>query len=185
MPKIQARIRSVVLHEGQFIRVMARDGWEYVERTNCTGIVIILAMTKAREVIFIEQYRIPVDKRVIEFPAGLINDIRSNSRETFLTAAYRELWEETGYRAAKIEKLVEGPMSSGLCSDQIIICWASGLQKVSAGGGDGTESITVHEISLGRVESWLEDKKKKGCLVDPKIYMGLYFLRKKIFGKKL
>jgi len=173
------KTKPIVMQTGKFIRMMTRAGWEYVERTNCTGVVIILAMTAAKRIIFIEQYRIPVNRKVIEFPAGLVNDIKPKSRESFRTAAKRELLEETGYQSEKIELIVEGPMSSGLSADRVIVCRASGLVKVSAGGGDDTESISVHEVPLNRAEQWLEAMRKNGRLVDPKVYMGLYFLGKK------
>ena len=43
---------------------------------------------------------------------------------------------------------------------------------------DDTESITVHEVPIDEVEDWLAKKRKGGCLTDPKIYAGLYFLNK-------
>jgi ADP-ribose pyrophosphatase len=38
------------------------------------------------------------------------------------------------------------------------------------------EDITVHEVPLAQVHSWLEAKAKSGVLVDPKVYAGLYFI---------
>ena len=165
-----------VLAEGKFLRLIERGSWEFVERTNCSGIVIILALTKERKIIFIEQYRVPVDKKVIEFPAGLIDDLAPlRAKETFVRAAKRELLEETGYSARTIRKITQGPVSGGLCADQAIICQALGLRKISEGGGDPTEAIIVHEVPLEKATSWLNKMRKKGCLVDPKVYMGLYF----------
>ena len=45
-----------------------------------------------------------------------------------------------------------------------------------AGGGHGSERITVHEIPLGEVPGWLKKKEKEGVSIDPKVYAGLYFL---------
>ncbi len=168
----------VVLKEGRFMKLLSKDGWEFVSRTNCTGIVIILALTDEKKVLFVEQYRLPVNKLVIEFPAGLVNDRNLKRKENILTAAKRELFEETGYRAAKMVKVIDGPGSGGSSADIVTIARAFGLKKKGKGGGDATEAITVHEVPLDKVDTWLAQKKKAGVLVDPKVYAGLYFLKK-------
>ena len=68
--------KKVIIAEGKFVRFVKCGHWEYFERNNCGGMVIILAMTKKQEVLFVEQYRPPVDNVVIEFPAGLVKDNR-------------------------------------------------------------------------------------------------------------
>jgi len=176
--KILNKIGPHIISEGRFIRFLIEDGWEYVERNNCSGIVVIVALTADNKVLFTEQYRLPVKARAIEFPAGLVNDGVSKAHESFKDAARRELLEETGYEAKEIKKLIRGPISSGLTSETITFLMAKKLKKVSAGGGDETESIKVHEVPLTSAEKWLKNMEKKGCVVDPKVYAGLYFLNK-------
>ena len=171
--------KTRVLYQGRFSRFLERNDWEFVERTNCTGIVIIISMTGKKEVLFTEQFRPPVARRVIEFPAGLANDIFSKKRETIEDAALRELEEETGYRAKKVSLLLYGPVNSGLSTDLVRFYRAWDLKKVSEGGGDEYESITVHRIPLKKVPAWLKKMERAGKLVDPKIYAGLYFLNQK------
>jgi ADP-ribose pyrophosphatase len=166
-----------IMAQGRFIRVLRQDGWEYVQRYNCSGIVVILAMTKDRKVILARQYRLPVNGEVIEFPAGLMNDGASKRREGAIAAARRELLEETGYLAKKIVKVMAGPAGSGLSADILTVVRATGLKKVSSGGGDATENITVCEVPLAKVEKWLSRMMRQGYLVDPKVYAGLYFLK--------
>ena len=101
--RIQKRSGKKVIKEGKFIRFVRRGEWEYFERNNCSAIVIIVAMTRQRKVLFVEQYRPPVGKKVIEFPAGLVNDRGLEKKESILRAARRELFEETGYRAKIIK----------------------------------------------------------------------------------
>ena len=169
--------KRIILKEGKFMRLVKKGKWEFAERNNCSGIVIIVAITDEKKVIFVEQYRPPVDKRVIEFPAGLVNDECYPKIESVAAAAKRELLEETGYQAQKIIQLLEGPVSSGSSGDLVTMVLAKGLRKVSAGGGvDHDESIIVHEINLKNVDSWLRKMEGKGYLVEPKIYTGLYFL---------
>ena len=171
------QIAPRVVSEGKFVRLLIKGGWEYVERPNCTGAVIIVAMTRANTLLLTEQYRIPVGKPVIEFPAGLIGD-EGAGQEDLAQAARRELLEETGYEAKRILPLTGGPTSAGLTSELVWLVRAVGLRKRSAGGGDTDERITVHEVPLGDVERWLRQQEQRGALVDPKVYAGLYLLRR-------
>lgn len=156
---------------------LVRDGqWEYVERTNCRGIVIILGLTDDGKVILVDQYRPPVRKRVIEFPAGLVSDDPQYPKESLIAAAKRELLEESGYQAARVIKLMEGPVSSGSSSDMVTIVRAYGLRKVGKGGGDHTEAINVHTVAFNKVEKWLALMSRNGYLIEPKVYMGIFLL---------
>lgn len=167
-----------IVQEGVFLDFVIKDGWEYVQRKNCKGAAVIISMTKDNEVVLVEQFRPPVGKKVIEFPAGLTNDLESARDESLIEAAKRELLEETGYQAEDIQIIFEGPACSGICSDLFTMVYATGLTKIHAGGGDETESIIVHTVKLDQVEIWLDEMRKQGFLVSPKIYAGLYFLNK-------
>jgi ADP-ribose pyrophosphatase len=169
-------MKPKVIFEGKYLRFFAHKGWEFVRRKDCSGIVVIVAMTGERKLILVEQYRMPLDKNVLELPAGLVNDVRERSRETMAQAAKRELLEETGYRAKKMTFLIKGPVSAGMSSQEISFYQASGLRRVHQGGGDETENITVHEVPLKQLRTFLKRMEKKGKLVDPKIYVGAYFL---------
>jgi ADP-ribose pyrophosphatase len=166
--------KNSLVWSGKYLSFFKEKNWEYVKRNNCTGIVIILAKTKEDKVLLVEQFRPPVKKRVIEYPAGLVNDQNKKTKESLLEAAKRELFEETGYKAKKIFKVIEGPVSSGLTADLVTFVMAQGLTKVGKGGGDKTENITIHEVELQKVPAWIKSKIRRGYLVDPKIYAGLY-----------
>jgi ADP-ribose pyrophosphatase len=166
---------SDVLFEGRFLRIKKKGRWEYVERCKTSGIVAILAITEKQEIILVEQFRVPVNKRVIEIPAGLAGDIEGEEDEALASAAKRELVEETGYEAERMEYLTEGPPSAGLSTEVVTFFRAQGLKKVSEGGGDGSENIHVHAVPLTDLELWIETKRKEGCLVDYKVYAALYF----------
>ncbi len=176
--RINKKAKKRIVSKGKFLNFAKRGEWEFVERVNCSGAAVILALTDDKKVLFVEQYRPAVQKKVIEFPAGLVNDNKFKNRETLLNAAKRELLEETGYLAKKMVKLMEGPVSSGICSDMMAIVQAIDIKKVAQGGGDEFESIKVHEIPLRRAEIWLERKRKSGILVGTRIYAGLYLLNK-------
>lgn len=177
-PPRTKKARPTILHEGDFLRMVREGRWEYIERSNCRGIVIILAMTDDKKVILVEQYRQPVHKKVIEFPAGLICDDPKHKNESITTAAKRELLEETGYKAQRIVKLLTGPVSSGSSADLITMVRAYGLTRIADGGGDHTEAIRVHEVPLPQAEQWLQKMSSRGYLIEPKVYAGLFFLTK-------
>ena len=141
--------------EGKFARLVAQDGWEWVERTNSLAAAVIVAVTTDRELLFVEQYRIPLAGRVIELPAGLAGDVAGSEDEPIAAAARRELLEETGYQANRIEYLTEGPSTAGLANETYTLFLASGATKVAPGGGEEGEDILVHVIPLAEVPQWL------------------------------
>ncbi len=75
-----------------------------------------------------------------------------------------------------MEILASGPTSPGLSTEQVTFVRATGLRKVGAGGGVDQEDITVHEVPLQRITEFLKESSKRGALIDPKIFAGLYFL---------
>ncbi len=164
------------LHRGKYLTFINENGWEYVKRHRCAGIVIIVAMTNDGKVVLVEQRRTAVGKDVIEFPAGMVDDGAGKSNESFAAAGKREMLEETGYLPKTMKLMAEGPASPGLCGERVEFYVASELVKKGKGGGDSTENITVHEVPLPKIHSWLSGMQKKGKVVDPKIYAGLYFL---------
>ncbi|MEW6159652.1 MAG: NUDIX hydrolase [Verrucomicrobiota bacterium] len=167
---------SEIAWTGQHLRIRRNGRWEYAERTKATGAAVIVALTDDRKLVLIEQFRIPVQARVIELPAGLCGDVEGEEKEALAMAARRELFEETGFEAAHFQMLTSGPPSAGMSSEIVTFFLAEKLSRKHSGGGEGHEEIVVHEVSLGQVEHWLAEKEKQGLLVDPKVYCGLYFV---------
>jgi len=162
------------LHKGRFLSLVSQNGWEFASRVGSAGVVAIIACTDNDEVLLIEQFRPPVGKTVIELPAGLAGDITGSESEAFETAARRELLEETGYTAASLRELQTGPSSAGLTNELITFFEATGLTKVDEGGGDESESITVHKIPRTNLRAWLTQQVATGKLIDPKIAAALW-----------
>ena len=163
------------LYEGKWLRLRKQGQWEYAERTNEGGLaVIVVAATPERNVLFVEQYRVPVGARTIEMPAGIVGDIHAG--ESLELAAERELLEETGWQASKVELLMIGPTSAGMSSERVAFVRATGLTKVHDGGGDESEQIIVHEIPIDTAPAWLADKAEQGFEMDLKLWAGLWLL---------
>jgi len=169
---------SHTLYRGEFLALIREKHWEYAVRTNATGAAIILAITGEDKLLLVEQYRIPLHARTIELPAGIIGDEPGAGAESHAEAARRELREETGYDAGRMEVLTHGPASGGLTSETVTIFQASELQRSGAGGGVGHEEIVVHEVSMAEVHNWLAARGRSGVLVDPKVYAALYFVQR-------
>lgn len=168
--------QKVTLYTGKFLALVKEGRWEYADRVGVTGAAIIVAVTDERKLLLVEQYRIPVHARTIELPAGIVGDEPGSFQEQVADAGKRELLEETGYTAERIETLTTGPASSGLTSEVVTLLRATGLKRVNAGGGVAHENIIVHEVPLNEVHDWLAARAKEGLLVEPKVYAGLYFL---------
>lgn len=173
------------LYQGRWLRLCKRGSWEYAERTNPGGAAIIVAITPESKVIFIEQYRAPIQMRTIEFPAGLIGDEPDAAEEDAALAAARELEEETGWRAAAVDYVQGGPSSAGMSTEFQYFFRARGLKRTGPGGGLPGENITVHEVPLVHAAAFLAEQMNAGFAIDPKVYAGLYFLSHNADGSLL
>ncbi|MDT8322275.1 MAG: NUDIX hydrolase [Xanthomonadales bacterium] len=167
---------EVITHyQGRYLSLLERDGWEFASRANASGVVVIVAMTPAREIVLVEQFRKPVGGRVIELPAGLVGD-HSDAEESVITAGKRELEEETGFTASRWEVLLACPSSAGMSDEIITFVLARDLIQTGPGGGDASEEIEVHTVPLDTAERWLQNRIDRGIALDPKVYTALYWL---------
>ncbi len=157
-----------IMWQGRFITAKRRGKWEYVGRARGIKAAVILAVEDGH-VLLVEQYRVPLGANCIELPAGLIGD--HDDGEDTLTSAARELEEETGYRALNLEILGEFFSSPGMVSESFSLVRASGLTKVSDGGGVDGENIIVHRIALTDLRAFVQVKRAEGCVVDVKLLM--------------
>jgi len=168
MPIPDADAPEEIRWQGKFIAAKQRGRWEYVSRTRGIRAAVILAIDEGH-VLLVEQYRVPLGRPCIEIPAGLIGD--ENEHESDADTAARELEEETGYRATTIEPLGEFWSSPGMVSESFTLMRASGLTKVSDGGGVEGENITVHRVPLGELAEFVEACRARGCAADVKLLL--------------
>jgi ADP-ribose pyrophosphatase len=164
------------LYAGKWLTLKQRAHWEFVERNNPQGAVIIVAVTPDDRVLFVEQYRVPIRQLTIEMPAGLIGDAGHDGDVDAADTARRELEEETGWTCGRVELLHSGPSSAGMSTEMMHFVRALDLRRVGDGGGDETEDIIVHEVPRNDVGTWLRAMVAKGYSIDPKLFAGLWFL---------
>jgi ADP-ribose pyrophosphatase len=169
-----------VLHEGKYLGLYKRGNWEFALRPNASVCATILPITDAGEIVLVEQFRIPMQARVIEVPAGLVGDEPEFKGESIADCAGRELLEETGYKADSIIELIAAPTSAGMTPEITHMFAATGLSKVHDGGGVYGEDITVHVVPLTELDSFLATKQTEGLLIDFKIHASMY--KAKVLG---
>jgi ADP-ribose pyrophosphatase len=164
-----------IVAETGFLRMIERQGWYFVERPNSKGVVTILPITRERRLIFVEQFREPLARKVIEFPAGLMGDEAGHGDEDPVTAGRRELIEETGYDAQDLELVATTATSPGMANEMVHFVLAWNLDRVGPGGGVDNEDIVVHEVPIGEARTWLKQRESAGLVIAAKVFAGLYF----------
>jgi ADP-ribose pyrophosphatase len=154
--------------QGKYLTVKKRGTWEYVARARGIHAAVILAVDDG-DVILVEQYRVPLGRKCLELPAGLVGD--DVAGEAAEIAAIRELEEETGYRAERAVELGLYYSSPGMVSEGFTLLRAEGLRKVSEGGGVEGEDIMVHRVALGDVPAFVAAKRAEGSAIDVKLLL--------------
>ncbi len=153
--------------EGRFLRVMRQGRWEYVGRRGDVHAVVILAEHDGC-IIMVEQERVPLGRRCLELPAGLVGDEDDKGVEE---TAIKELEEEAGYRATRIERLGEFVSSPGMTSEGFTLVRAHGVSKIGDGGGTAHEDIEVHLVERERVADFVAQRRAAGVAVDAKMLL--------------
>ena len=157
---------------GEYVRAMRRGKWEYASRTNRITAVVILAEHDGK-VILVEQPRVAPDCRCIELPAGLVGD--TDPGATVEATAVKELVEETGFTAERVERLGDFFASPGMLAESFTLVRAHGLRKIGEGGGDEHEDIRVHLIARADIPNFIEQKRAEGFGIDVKLLIFMNF----------
>ncbi|MEP6869196.1 MAG: NUDIX hydrolase [Novosphingobium sp.] len=160
-----------IVWQGRFITAKVDGKWEYVSRSRGIRAAVILAVDAEDHVILVEQYRVPLGCNCIELPAGLIGDHDDVVGEEDVAAAARELEEETGYRAGRMELLGEFWSSPGMLSESYSLMRAHDLEQVGPGGGTDGENITVHRVPRTSIAEFIAERRAMGDAIDGKLLL--------------
>ncbi len=120
------------------------------------------------KIIFVKQFRYPLQKYLIELPAGKLN----KNEDPFICAV-RELEEETGYKAGKVEKLGAICTTPGFCTEILHIYIALDLIPGNHNREEGEYGMEIHEYTLAEVE----EKIKSGEIIDAKTICGIHLAK--------
>jgi len=174
-----------IAFQGKYLRIVEKSFetdaglkgvWETVERTNIhnSGAVVVIALTRERELILERNWRMPLESYVIQFPAGLC-DQKSESEEA---TARRELLEETGYMAGEMIPIVTTPMSPALTSTKGSHFLAYDVEYVGRPARDLTEEIEVIKVPVEEIGRFLLNLPEETAL-DLRVPGILWILEKK------
>jgi ADP-ribose pyrophosphatase len=138
------------------------------------GSVVVLPVLQDGRIVLIRQYRHSVQQYLWELVAG-----RRDGDETFVSGARRELQEETGYTAGKMQLLLDLFPSPGFLRENMAIFLATGLKK-GAANPEPDEKITQTIVTLREAEKWIRSGKiRDGKTVAGILYYAKYFAKKK------
>ncbi len=130
------------------------------------GGAVIVALTEKRNIIFVKQFRYPLQKEIIELPAGKLDE-----KEEPRICAARELKEETGYSAGKIDYLGSIYTTPGYSNEELHIFLAEDLVKGEHSREEGEEGMQILELPLEKAVSMISEGKIK----DAKTIAGIFF----------
>jgi ADP-ribose pyrophosphatase len=162
-------VASRRIHEGRIVRLredtVELEGGrtvlrEVVEHDDVVGVV---PLDNDGNVVLVRQYRLPAEEALLEIPAGGVDAGESDEG-----AAQRELQEETGYRAGRLERLAGFFVSPGYCTEFIHVFLATDLAE-SVIAGDDDENIALERMPLAAAVGLIE----KSEIKDAKSIVGL------------
>ena len=166
MEKIE-RVGRKLIHKGTILDMYEdtvrlpngkEEKWDFVSHR--MGAACVLAVRPDGKILMVRQYRNALDRFTLEVPAGK----RDSLNEDTSICAARELEEETGYRAGKLEKLLSLKSTVAFCDEFIDVYLATELEKIGEQHLDEAEDIDIEAYDL----SELMDMCYSGTLQDAK-----------------
>lgn len=145
------RVKRELVHKGSILdiyedTVRFSDGkeekWDFVSHR--MGAACVLAVTPENKILMVRQYRNALDRFTLEVPAGKRDSVDEDTR----ICAERELEEETGYRAGKLEKMLALKSTVAFCDEFIDVYLATDLVKIGEQHLDEGEEIEIEEYDL-------------------------------------
>lgn len=132
--------------------------------------VAVVALDNDNNIYLVKQYRKPVEETLLEIPAGILEP-----NEELITCAHRELEEETGLKASKMEKLLSFYSAPGFTDEKITIYLATELTK---GEINFDEDELLETIKMSFTDAF--NLINSGLIVDAKSIIAIQSLYNKI-----
>jgi ADP-ribose pyrophosphatase len=132
------------------------------------GGAVVIPIKADGKVILVKQFRYPLQKTLIELPAGKLE-----KGEDPLVCATRELEEETGYKAKEIKKLGAIYTAPGYCTEILHIYSAKGLTPGNHNREEGEFGMEILELTMGEIEKMIAS----GEINDAKTIVGIHYLK--------
>ena len=137
------------------------------------GAVSIVPVDHDRSVLLVRQYRAAIDDDLLEIPAGK-RDVEGEPPEE---TAQRELAEEVGMRAGRVEKLAEFYNSPGFCDEHSWVFMALDLAACqSSAHSEEEQHMTVERVALDDIPEMIAT----GRIMDAKTIIGLSLARERL-----
>lgn len=131
------------------------------------GGAVVIPVKDDGKIILVKQFRYPLQKTLIEFPAGKLE-----KGEDPLICATRELEEETGYKAKEIKKLGEIFTAPGYCTEILHIYSAKGLTPGNHNREEGELEMEILELTVEEIEKMIIS----GKINDAKTIVGMHYI---------
>ena len=170
-------LKSEIIHSGKVFNTKV-DQIEYKSGNRAVrevaehpGGAVVVPITDDGKIIMVTQHRFPVDKILLELPAGKLG-----WNEDPLLCATRELEEETGYKSNNVKEIGSIYTTPGYSSEKLWIYLAKDLKPGNHNREEGEYGMEVFEFTLKEVE----DKIYKGEIVDGKSICGIFLAKKSI-----
>lgn len=123
-------------------------------RYYASDVVIVVPFLDDEKLVMIRQYRYPLGKVILEFPAGHVE-----SGEDPAETARRELEEETGYRAGKMEHIYTYHPAVSRTKQNVHVYRATGLSDSGRTSHDGGEDIVIETMTVGELRKTIAERK--------------------------
>ena len=178
-PLAERTLESRLVFEGVFLKlfvdqVQSADGHQGTrEYLRHPGAVMIIPLLDAEHVLLERQFRYPLGRSIVEFPAGKIDP-----GEPPFECARRELFEETGYTARRWSHLGGLHNAIAYSDERIEIYLAEDLERSGDATLDAGETLEVFEAPWRRLLEWVRD----GAVTDVKTMVGAFWLEKTLRG---
>ena len=171
------------VHAGRYMvfeadRIVSGDGSESSRDIVVhPGAVVVAPLLADGRLLLVTQYRVPCGRAMLELPAGTL-DVHDGTVEDPLSAAHRELEEETGYRAASMDRMAGFWSAPGFSTEYLTLYLATDLSMAVEGrlSPDQDENLRLSAVHWRDAVAAVE----AGVIEDAKSIAGILLLARRL-----